>query len=95
MARRRTKGEGTIWKSTKNGKTTWFAEVVVATDESGKRRLKRAQSSTQAEVLKRLGEHYGDAQAFLEAAGRITLGARKGGRRSQATKRRKRLAGRG
>lgn len=60
MAKKNANGEGSIFKRARNGKTTWYCEIVLGWDENGKKKVLRHSADTRKEVAdwrtKRLAE---------------------------------------
>lgn len=61
--RTRANGEGTIFKRVRNGKTRWYAELVVGYDTEGKKKVLRASGDTRKEVADQLAKWLSDRNA--------------------------------
>lgn len=60
--RNRANGEGTIFKRTRNGKTRWYAEIVIGYDGDNKRQVIRSAGDTRKEVAEWLAARQTDRQ---------------------------------
>lgn len=60
VAKKNANGEGTIFKRIRNGKTTWYAELIIGQDAEGKRKVLRESGDTRAKVKEWLDKQVED-----------------------------------
>jgi len=77
MAKRRARGEGSVFKRIRLGKVVWVCQLVVGFDEQGRRKTRTKYAATQREALEKLEElrgQLGKGVNLADGKGRQKLG---------------------